>query len=205
MAPHRAIGCFRRSLADHDFGRDEGHALTTCASPRDPERPPSAQAGRQLAPQRASPLNEQRLMVCFMADAHGLIVRKVNREPAGDLFWAPGICPPAVLPPPMSTTFPGHRWAGHKCPARSGDGASQPLIHIGSQCRVDRKLPRLWPASGSVCVPLRCCRAVLQTAASSGSCAAIPVRSSTLPARAYEQPPAMSSLGRGGMRSPPAP
>jgi hypothetical protein len=51
---HRAIGCFRRPLGDHDFGRDEGLALTTCASPRDPKQPPSAQAGRQLSPQRAS-------------------------------------------------------------------------------------------------------------------------------------------------------
>jgi hypothetical protein len=91
MSRYCAIGCFRRALPDHDFGRDEGLASTTGASPRNPERPPAAQAGRQFTPQRASPLNEQRLIDRFMADAHSLIVRKVDRKAAGDLLWAPGI------------------------------------------------------------------------------------------------------------------
>jgi hypothetical protein len=115
--------------------------------------------------------NEQRLIDGFMADAHGVIVREVDREPAGDLLRAPGVCPPPILPPSMSTTFPGHGWAGHKSPARSDDDASQSFLHIGSQCRVDRKLPLLWPASGSLGMPLCCRRAILQTAASSGGIA----------------------------------
>ena len=96
---------------------------------------------------------------------------EVDREPAGDLLRAPGVCPPPILPPSMSTAFPGHGWAGHKSPARSDDAASQSFLHIGSQCRVDRKLPLLWPASGSLGMPLRCRRAILQTAASSGGIA----------------------------------
>ena len=70
-------------------------------------------------------LNEQRLIDGFMADAHGVIVREVDREPAGDLLRAPGVCPPPILPPSMSTAFPGHGWARHKSPARSDDAASQ--------------------------------------------------------------------------------
>src|SRR5271170_1487049 len=162
MARHGAIGCFRWTLADHDLGRDEGLASSARARPRYPERPPGAQARRQLAPQRASSLNEQRLIDGFMANAHGLIVREVDRESAGYLLWAPGVCPPPILPPSMSTAFPGHGRAGHKSPARSDDDASQSLLHIGSQRRIDRKLPLLWPASGSLGMPLRCRRAILQ-------------------------------------------
>jgi hypothetical protein len=32
------------------------------------------------------------------ADAHGLIVREVDRQAAGNLLRSPGICPPAMLP-----------------------------------------------------------------------------------------------------------
>ena len=88
---HGAIDCFRWTLANHDLGRDEGLASSARARPRYPERSPGAQARRQLAPQRASSLNEQRLVDGFMADAHGLIVREVDQESAGDLFWAPGV------------------------------------------------------------------------------------------------------------------
>ena len=135
-------------------------------TPRRPERPPGAQARRQLAPQRASSSNEQRLIDGFMADAHGVIVREVDREPAGDLLRAPGVCPPPILPPSMSTAFPGHGWAGHKS--------------IGSQCRVDRKLPLLWRrAARSAChraVVARYSRPRFEWR----HCAATPVRSSTL-------------------------
>ena len=88
MPRHGAIGCFRWTLADHDLGRDEGLASAARARPRYPERSPGAQARRQLAPQRASSLNEQRLIDGFMANAHGLIVREVDQELAGDLLWA---------------------------------------------------------------------------------------------------------------------
>ena len=101
-----------------------------------------------------------------MADAHGVIVREVDREPAGDLLRAPGVCPRPILPPSMSTAFPGHGWAGHKS--------------IGSQCRVDRKLPLLWRrAARSAChraVVARYSRPRFEWR----HCAATPVRSSTL-------------------------
>ena len=171
MARHGAIGCLRRPFADHDFGRDEGLASTTRASPRYSKWPPGAQAGRQLPPQRASSLNEERLINCFMADAHVVIVREVDWKSAGDLLRAPGFCPPPIFPPSMAPAFPVHHRAGDKCPAGSHDGASQPLLHIGPQRRIDRKLPRFWSASGSLGVPLCCCRAILQAATSSRSIA----------------------------------
>jgi hypothetical protein len=101
------------------------------ACPWHPQSPSGAQAGRQLAAQRASTLNEQRLIDGFMADAHCLIVREINLQATGDLLRAPGICPPPVLPWSMSTAFPGHGRTGNRSPAWSDDDASQSFLHIG--------------------------------------------------------------------------
>src|SRR3954467_7262054 len=60
------------------------------ARPRHPQRPPGAQAGGQLAAQRPPALHVQRLVDGFMADAHGLIIGKVEPQAAGDLVRAPG-------------------------------------------------------------------------------------------------------------------
>src|SRR5581483_4638580 len=114
---------------------------------------------------------EERLIDRFMADAHVVIVREVDRKSAGDLLRAPGFCPPPIFPPSMAPAFPVHHRAWDNCPARSHDGASQPLLHIGPQCRVNRKLPWFWSASGSLCVPLGCGPAILQAATSSRSIA----------------------------------
>ena len=131
VARHGSIGCLHRTLTDHDLGRDEGLASPPRARPRHPQRPAGAQAGRQLAAQRASTLNEQRLIDGFMADAHGLIFREVDRQSAGDLLRAPSACPPPVLPWSMPTAFPGHGRAGNRSPAWSDHHASQPFLYIG--------------------------------------------------------------------------
>ena len=49
-------------LADHDVGAYKRLAATTAASPRRAQRPPGAQAGRQLAAQCPPPLDVQRLV-----------------------------------------------------------------------------------------------------------------------------------------------
>jgi putative transposase len=58
VAWHGSIGSLRWTLADHDLGRDESLASPTRARPWYPQRPSGAQAGRQLATQRASTLNK---------------------------------------------------------------------------------------------------------------------------------------------------
>jgi hypothetical protein len=211
VARHGAIGCLRRTLADHDLGREEDLASPARARPWHPQRPFGAQAGRRLAAQRAAALNEQRLLDGFMADAHGLVVREVNQQVAGDLLRAPGVCPPSVLPWSMPTAPPGHDRAGNRSPAGSDDDASQSFLDIDLQCRIERKLRLLGTARSSLGVPLRCRRAIRQAAASGGSVAPIgrnasdPGRSSTPPARAGARAPAWWSPARAGARSPPAP
>src|ERR1700749_3713711 len=84
VARNGPINCLRWTLADHDLGRDEGLAPPARTRSRYPPHPPSTQAGRQLATQRATALHEQRLIDSFMADAHGLIVREVDGQAASD-------------------------------------------------------------------------------------------------------------------------
>jgi transposase len=62
VARNGPINCLRWTLADHDLGRDEGLAPPARTRSRYPQRPPSAQAGRQLAAQRATTLHDQRLI-----------------------------------------------------------------------------------------------------------------------------------------------
>jgi hypothetical protein len=79
VSRHRTVGRLCRTLADHDLGKHEALASSARACPRDPQRPAAAQTRRQFAAQLATPLDEQRLVDGFVADAHGLIVREVNR------------------------------------------------------------------------------------------------------------------------------
>ena len=116
VARHGAISCLRRTSAHNDLGRDEGLAPPARSCSRRPPPPPSTQAACQLAAQRATTLNEQRLIDGFVADAHGLIVREVDRQAASNLLRAPGVCPPPMLPrsmPALSSVQPGREQEPH--------------------------------------------------------------------------------------------
>ena len=72
--------------ADHDVGAYKLLAATTAASPRHAQRPPGAQAGRQLAAQGPPPLDVQRLVDGLVRDPHRVIVGLLYPEPMGDLL-----------------------------------------------------------------------------------------------------------------------
>src|SRR6267142_2708647 len=71
----------------------------------------------QFATQRASTLDEQGLVDSLMADAHGDVIREVDRQASSDLLRAPGTRPPAILPRSMSSPFP--RYGGQEEERRS--------------------------------------------------------------------------------------
>ena len=181
--------------------------MPACAcAPRHTQHPPGTQAGRQIAAQRATTLNEQSLIDGFMADAHGLIVREVDRQAASNLLRAPGVCPPSILPRSMPAAFPAHSRAGNRSPTPSDDEPCQSFLHIGSQCRVERKLRLLWTASRSIGMPLRCRRAITPSRRFGlQRCAATPAKSLKLFVRAGAQPLSWSSPALEEVRSPPAP
>ena len=145
VSRHRPIGRFGGTLADHDLGRDEALAAPACARPRHPQRPPGSQAGRQFAAQRASALNEERLIDGFVADAHRLVVREVDRQAPGNLLRAPGPGPSPILPRAMPAALPRTRPdRERRTPLGRDDDASQSLLHISAQGRVERKLASAW-------------------------------------------------------------
>src|SRR5438067_242253 len=75
---HRPVAHFCWPLADHDLRHDESLAPTPGARPRYAQRTPGAQAGRQLASQGPTALYIKRLVDGFVADAHHLIMWKVE-------------------------------------------------------------------------------------------------------------------------------
>ncbi|EDP61099.1 Integrase, catalytic region [alpha proteobacterium BAL199] len=167
-----SVSDFRRTLADHDLGRDEGLASSPRARSRHPQSPPRAQASRQLAPQCAPALNEERLVDGFVADAHGLVVREVEPQAASDLLRAPCPGPSPILPRAMPSAFPRYRRAGDQGATRSDDDTRQSFLHIGPQGRLRGKFRPLRPTGGSVGMPLRSRCTILQAAVVGGCIAA---------------------------------
>ena len=120
--------------ADHDVGAYKRLAATTAASPRRAQRPPGAQAGRQLAAQCPPPLDVQRLVDGLVRDPHRVIVGILDPEPMGDLLRAPRCRPMSVLAAAMTSTTPGARvWARHGRPVLSHHCACEAVLHVASQ------------------------------------------------------------------------
>ena len=117
MSRNRSVLGLGGPLADHDVGAYKLLAATTAASPRRAQRPPGAQAGRQLAAQCPPPLDVQRLVNRLVRDPHRFIVGILDPEPMGDLLRAPRCHPMSVLAAAMTSTTPGaHVWARHGRP-----------------------------------------------------------------------------------------
>ena len=101
------VGRLGRTLADHDLRRDEALAALAHARPRRSQRPASSQARRQFTAQCPATLDEERLIDGFVADAHRLVIRKVDDQALGDLLRAPCFGPSSILSLAMSASVPG--------------------------------------------------------------------------------------------------
>ena len=155
-------------LADHDVGAYTLLAATTAASPRRAQRPPGAQAGRQLAAQCPPPLDVQRLVNRLVRDPHRVIVGILDPEPMGDLLRAPRCRPMSVLAAAMTSTTPGaHVWARHGRPVLSHHCACEAVLHVAPQPIVRGQLGYFRALGTSGAAPLRSRRPIRQTAAPS--------------------------------------
>jgi hypothetical protein len=85
VARNSPILSFGGPLADHDRVAHEALAPAPDAGSRDAQRPPRAQAGGQLPPQRAAALHIERLVDRFVGDPHRFIIGEVETQPVGEI------------------------------------------------------------------------------------------------------------------------
>jgi hypothetical protein len=78
MTGYCPVFCFCGALADHDLRRHEAFAALTDTRPRHPQRPSAAQACGWITAQSTPTLHKQRLVNGFVADAHAVVIRKVD-------------------------------------------------------------------------------------------------------------------------------
>jgi hypothetical protein len=141
MPRHRPIGCLRRALADHDLRRDKTLAALPDACPRHPHHPVRSQTGRQLAAQCSSALNVQCLIDGFVADAHCLVMREVDRQATRNLLRTPCPGPSPVLSPTMPAPLSGHRRTGNGKAARAVVARySSPPLRVAALRRTSREI-----------------------------------------------------------------
>ena len=194
-------------LADRDVGADKLLAATPAASPRHAQRPPGAQAGRQLAAQCPPPLDVQRLVDGLVRDPHRVIVGIRYPEPMGDLLRAPRCRPMSVLAAALTSTTPGADvWARHGRPVLSHHRACEAVLHVAPQPIVRGQLGDLRALGTSGAVPLRSRRPITPDRRSeSPRCDAALARQSTGLSGADGQCRAPRRPELSGSRSLPAP
>ena len=168
MPRQRPVCCLGGALTDHDLGADMRLASPAAARPRNPQHATGAQACGKLASQSAAALHIKRLVNGLVADAHGLVIWKVEPKTPGNLLRTPGACPPSMLSRPVSSLLPQHIGPLDRASTRCGDQAGEPILDIGPQLFTDRKLRRLRTSCRSLCVPLRRAGTILQATAACG-------------------------------------
>ena len=112
----------------------------------------ASQARDELAFERTTTLNEQRLIDRLMADAHRPIIREIDPEPMKDLFRTPRHRPPPVLPVRLIQPLPNrsHR-AGERPAVRPSDAPSEPILNVLTQPLVACELRGRRPLGRLLC------------------------------------------------------
>jgi hypothetical protein len=172
VAGHRPVLGFGRPLADHDLGSDEPLAAAARAGPGNPQRPTRPQAGRQLAAQRAAPLDVEGLVDRLVGDPHGPIIGEVDPESVRDLLRTPRGGPAPVLTASVAPPDPAHLRARDRGAVRSGDHPGEPVLHVVAQGVVGGEFGGFRAPGPAVGVPLRGGGPVVQPAAAGGRVAA---------------------------------
>jgi hypothetical protein len=157
---------FGGPLGEDDIGGDMALRPVLRSCSRLSQGATGAQARDQLPLERTTPFDEQRLVDRFVADAHGLIIGEVERDPVRDLLRAPRRHPAPVLPErlvqPLPRRCPG---PGHDRAVRSAHPTVQPLLHVLPQSRIRHQLRRLRTLGCLLRLPLRHHGAILRLAA----------------------------------------
>ena len=132
VSRHRSIGRFGGASTDHDLRRDETFAAPAYPRPGHPQHASCSQAGGQLAAQRSPALNEEGLIDGFVADAHRLVVREVDRQASSNLLRAPGPGPSPILSRAMPPALPRNGRTRNGSATRGHHDAGKSVLHISA-------------------------------------------------------------------------
>src|SRR5690606_30867851 len=98
MPGNGAVRSLDGTFGEHDISGDMPLRAVLRSSPWPAQRAAGPQAGDELAFERTTALDEQRLVDRLVADAHGLILREVDLQSVRDLLRAPRQRPPPADP-----------------------------------------------------------------------------------------------------------
>ena len=172
MTRNGAVLDLGRPLADQRLGRDVRPGLATRTLPSARATPGRCEDTNQLALERASALDVERLVDRLVADAHGFIIGEVELDPVRDLLGAPRLHPGPVLAVRLVAPVNlGGFWPIDHHAVRSADLSRQPLLDVGVQPRVGDQLRGLRPPRGHVGLPLRDRRSIFELPAAGGGVA----------------------------------
>ncbi len=162
MSGHGPVLDLGGSFADHHLRGDMGPGGLAGSGPRNPQRPPRAQARDQLALERTPAFDVERLVDGLVADAHGLIIGEIDTQPVRDLLGTPALHPAAVPTMRLVAALPFRALRPQGATAGRPNRAREPLSHIAAKPIVagELRLPRT--TSAPLCVPLRDRRLVLK-------------------------------------------
>jgi hypothetical protein len=155
VARNRSIVGFGGSFADHDLGRDELLAAPACARSWHAQRPAGSQASDELAFERPSSLDVERLVDGLVGDPHGLIIGEIDLKSIRDLLRAPCLRPAPVGAATVTAADEAHLRARRRLTVGSSDLSSQAILHVIPQPIVRHELRDLRTTRAPLGMPLR--------------------------------------------------
>jgi hypothetical protein len=162
VAGNRAVFGLGGAFADQRLRCDVRPRPLSGPGSRDPKRPSGAQAGDQLAVERAAGLHVERLVDRLVADPHRLIIGELDREPVHDLLRAPRLYPSAITPMRLVPTFPFPTGRAESLAVVGADHTGQSVLDVGTQPVVGHQLRDLRSPSAPFGMPLCKRRLVVQ-------------------------------------------
>jgi len=151
----RSIVGFVGAFADHHLRGHVSPRFALCPGSRNPQRSPGPQTQDQLALQRPSALDVERLVNRFVADPHRVIIGELDPKPPRDLLRTPPSHPTAITPMRLVPTDPCRTGRTNDLAVCAADDTRQAVLDVVAQPRVFDELGGLGSLRDEVRLPLR--------------------------------------------------
>ena len=175
----------------------------SAACPRHAQRPAGAQAGDELASQRATALDVERLVDGLVGDPHGLIIGEVDRSRFAICSGLHDFAHRRSARRPWRRPIEAHGGPGDQLPVGPVDLTGEPVLHVVAEPVVADELRQLRAARSPLGVPLGGRRPVVHRAAARRRVAAqLPRDRRRMPDPPGGRSPAPQGLRCAASRSP---